>query len=90
MKFILKFVVVSVIALLAAVIPLSLWLNTDEAKQQISGFVENFLEEEFGIDVSIEGLDISLPIIIEFLPILFTRWPAALPVFSAISQDIGY
>ena len=65
MKFILKFVVVSVIALLAAVIPLSLWLNTDEAKQQISGFVENFLEEEFGIDVSIEGLDISLPVIID-------------------------
>ena len=71
MKFILKFVVVSVIALLAAVIPLSLWLNTDEAKQQISGFVENFLEEEFGIDVSIEGLDISLPVIIDAREVRF-------------------
>ncbi|MEM6338337.1 MAG: hypothetical protein AAF673_00215, partial [Pseudomonadota bacterium] len=71
MKFILKLVIVSVIALLAVVIPLSLWLKTDEAKQQISGFVESFLEEEFSIDASIEGLDISLPIIIDASQISF-------------------
>ena len=71
MKFILKLVIVLVIALLAVVIPLSLWLKTDEAKQQISSFVESFLEEEFGINASIEGLDISLPIIIDASQISF-------------------
>ena len=71
MKFILKLVIVLVIALLAVVIPLSLWLKTDEAKQQISSFVESFLEEEFGINDSIEGLDISLPIIIDASQISF-------------------
>lgn len=65
MKFILKFVVVSIIVLLAVVIPLLLWLKTDNAKQQIAGFVESFLAEEFGIDVYIEGLDISFPIILD-------------------------
>ena len=42
-----------------------LWLKTDNAKQQIAGFVESFLAEEFGIDVYIEGLDISFPIILD-------------------------
>ena len=71
MKFILKLVVVLVIALLAAAIPLLLWLKTDEAKQQISSFAESFLGDEFGIDVDIEGLDISLPIIVDAKQISF-------------------
>lgn len=65
MKFILKFFIVSIIALFVVAIPVSLWLKTDDAKQQIAGFIENFLVDEFGIEANIEGLDISLPIIFD-------------------------
>lgn len=64
MKFILKFVVVITIALLVAIVSLSIWLKTEAAKQQIASFAENFVAKEFGIQANIEGLDISLPIIL--------------------------
>jgi autotransporter translocation and assembly factor TamB len=64
MKFILKFVVVITIALLIVVVSLSIWLKTEAAKQQITSFAESFLAKKFGIKANIEGLDISLPIIL--------------------------
>jgi len=64
MKLLLKFIVILIIALLIVAIPLSVWLKTDSAKEQITNFMESTLSKELGANVKIDGIYVALPIIL--------------------------
>jgi hypothetical protein len=62
MRFVLKFVMTSIVVLLALLIPLSFWLKTDSGKEKITNIIKTVVLDELGLNIDIENLDISLPI----------------------------
>lgn len=63
MKGLLKFVIISLIILSVTFIPLSIWLKTDSAKKYIESFISDVITEQFGLDITITNLNLSLPFI---------------------------
>ena len=73
MKGLLKFLIISFILIGALIVPLSLWLKTDSAREQVTLLLEETITEKLGIDVKILGLKMSLPLIAKANNIIFSK-----------------
>ena len=69
----LKFVIIILILISATILPLSLWLKTDNAKEQIELFIEEILTEQLGVNAKISGISFSFPLIAKIKKISFAE-----------------